>query len=144
MQLAEQPGTRRTPLALHRRRRGPENLRGFFNGQATEVPKLHQLALFRVELAQPGEGVVQGDQVDVAVGSWCDALVERHHATPAAPLGGVALARVVHENAAHHLRRDAEEVRPALPLNPILVDQPKIRLIDQRRWLQRMVGTLAA
>src|SRR5262249_24581897 len=65
-------------------------------------------------------------------------------------LAGVALAggaapRVVDEDAAHRLRRDAQEVRAPLeaPLG-VLVDEPEVGLVDQRRRLERVVGRLPA
>ena len=47
-------------------------------------------------------------------------------------------ARVVHQDAPHHLRRDAEEVRAVLPLDAPLADQLEVRLVDERRALQRV------
>jgi hypothetical protein len=53
-------------------------------------------------------------------------------------------ARVVHENAAHHLRGDAEEMRPVLPGYSVLVNQPQIRFVDNRGGRQRVISALAA
>jgi hypothetical protein len=48
---------------------------------------------------------------------------------------------MVDENAAHQLRRDAEEMRAVAPLDAPLVDQSKVRLVHERRGLQRVSRT---
>jgi hypothetical protein len=50
---------------------------------------------------------------------------------------------MVHQNAPHHLRGDAEELRPVLPAHSPLTDQPEVRLMDERGALERMAGRLA-
>ena len=52
-------------------------------------------------------------------------------------------ARVVDEYAAHHLRGHAEEVRAVLPLHLRLVNEPHVRLVDERRGLQGVADALA-
>jgi hypothetical protein len=49
---------------------------------------------------------------------------------------------VIDENSAHHLRRDAKEMRAALPIDVPLVDKPQVYLVNQGRWLQGVVGAL--
>jgi hypothetical protein len=51
-------------------------------------------------------------------------------------------ARVIHQDTAHHLRRQAEEVSAVLPRHGILTNQPQIRFVHEGRRLQRMVPTL--
>ncbi len=60
-----------------------------------------------------------------------------------APGGGLPLG-VVHQDAAHHAGRDAEEVRPALPVDLVVVHQAQVRLVDQGRGLERVVAAFAA
>jgi hypothetical protein len=52
-------------------------------------------------------------------------------------------ARVVDEDAAHGLGRDAEEVRAVLPLHLALVDELEVRLVDEGGGLEGVVGALA-
>jgi hypothetical protein len=61
----------------------------------------------------------------------------------AAAFCGVLGARVVHENAPHHLRSHTEELRAVVPLGAALVDEPEIRLVDERRGLERVLLSLA-
>ena len=44
----------------------------------------------------------------------------------------------------HAASRDAEEVRPARPLDLILMNEPEIGLVDQRRGLEGVTGSLSA
>ena len=64
------------------------------------------------------------------------------HRTAAAFLR-VARARVIDQDAAHHARRDREEVRAILPRDGRSVDQPDIRLVDQRGRLQAVAHALS-
>ena len=54
------------------------------------------------------------------------------------------LTRVVHQDAPHHLRGDAEELRATLPGDAILACQPEVRLVHQCGGLQRVVWPFAA
>lgn len=54
------------------------------------------------------------------------------------------LARVINQNVAHHLSRDAEEVGAVLPRDVRPLDEPEIRFVDDGRRLQRVVGALLA
>jgi len=47
-------------------------------------------------------------------------------------------------DAAHHLRGHGEEVVPALPVHPGDIDQPQVRLVDERGGLEGMVRALVA
>ncbi len=91
------------------------------------------------------ERVVQGDEVHVARGArGVEVLVERELLELAAALLGLVGARVIDEDAAHHLRGDAEEVRAVLPLHLRLIHEPHVRLVDERGGLQRVADALLA
>jgi hypothetical protein len=49
---------------------------------------------------------------------------------------------VIHEDAPHHLRRDAEELRAVLPLCAVLIDQPQVGFVNECGRLQRVIGAL--
>ena len=72
-----------------------------------------------------------------------DIHVERHDLLVAAALLIAALPRVVHEDEAHQLRGDRQEVRAVLPLHPALVSQAQVGLVDQGRRLDGVVRALA-
>ena len=52
------------------------------------------------------------------------------------PLDRAVRARVVHQEAAHHVRRDGKEVGAIVPLHAALIDEPQIRLVHERRRRQ--------
>jgi hypothetical protein len=47
---------------------------------------------------------------------------------------------MIHENAPHHLRRDTEKLRPILPGDAVLIDQPQVRFVNECGRLQGMFG----
>jgi hypothetical protein len=49
---------------------------------------------------------------------------------------------VVDQNPPHDLRRDPEKVRPALPIDRVMLHQPDKGLVYQRRGLQGMIDSL--
>jgi hypothetical protein len=49
-------------------------------------------------------------------------------------------ARVIHQNPAHHLRGNPEEVRTILPGNPVVPGDPEKCLVHDRRRLQRVIA----
>ena len=51
--------------------------------------------------------------------------------------------RIVHQNAAHYLGRQADKVGAILPVN-LLTGEPHVGFVDQRRCLQGVVGALTA
>src|SRR5688572_18177219 len=51
-------------------------------------------------------------------------------------------ASIVDKDAAHHLRRDGEEVRAVIPFHIPLIDKSQERLVDEGRSLKRVAGPL--
>jgi hypothetical protein len=47
---------------------------------------------------------------------------------------------MVHQDSAHHLGRQGEEVRSILPIGVTLVDESEVRLVDQGGRLQNVPG----
>jgi hypothetical protein len=68
----------------------------------------------------------------------CDRVDERYASPATGSLGRVAGARAVDQDAAHHLRRHAEELPTVLPRGVVLRHQSKVRLMDERGRLQRV------
>lgn len=60
----------------------------------------------------------------------------------AAPLLIVPRARVVDEDAPHDASGHGEEMRAILPCHGFRIDQPEIRLVDERGCLQAVIRTL--
>jgi hypothetical protein len=130
------------PLPRHRRSRNGQQFGDLALGQTAEVAQLDDPALPRIEDEQLFEGGLQ--QQDLASGRphRADAVVEGDAQRGLRAFLCPAPAGAVDEDAPHDLRRHPEEMRAVLPGHTALSDQPEIRLIHQRRWLQRVVRPL--
>jgi hypothetical protein len=62
----------------------------------------------------------------------------------AATLGAAPLARVVYQHMPHHFGSDGEEMRPILPFDLMIGQQPEKCLLHQRRGLHAVVFALAS
>ena len=51
---------------------------------------------------------------------------------------------MVHQNSAHRLGPDREEMGAVAPIDPGLIDELEKRLVHQRRGLERVTGSLLA
>jgi hypothetical protein len=49
---------------------------------------------------------------------------------------------VINQNSSHHVRRHTEKVCAILPRHTPLADQSDVGLMDQCRWLQRVIRSL--
>jgi hypothetical protein len=138
-----QPRSGNPPLALHRPGGDAQDVGGLLDGETAEESELDDASLLRVESLQVGESPVKRDGVDVDRLGGRETFDERDPSLGASALGPHSAPRVVDENPSHQLRGDGEEVRPVLPLHAALIDELQIRLVHQRRRLERMVGSLA-
>ena len=84
-------------------------------GQAAEVAEFDNLDLTRIEARQFGQGLIDQQQLAFPRLDGTDVIVERDFERRAWPFRGLMRPRVVDQNAPHHLRRDAEKMRPILP-----------------------------
>ena len=62
----------------------------------------------------------------------------------AAALAGIAAARVFHQDLAHEVRRDAEEMGAIFPLRRRIAGESHERFVDEGRALQGVAGAFAA
>ena len=53
-------------------------------------------------------------------------------------------AGAIDQDASHHLTRRPEELPAVLPHHALLIDQPHVRLVHERRRLQRVAAAFAA
>ena len=69
--------------------------------------------------------------------------LERDAVACASTLLRVAGAGSLDENLAHRVRRDGAEMRAVLPPPGLVLQETQVRLMDERRRLQRLAGPLA-
>ena len=141
--LALQPSLRKAPVAHHGVWRDPQHRRGFLDAQPTEEPQLDDLALPIIEGSQRFQGVVECDEVLSRFLGYDERFVERDPDRPTASFLIFPSARVVDQYAPHHAGSHGEEVGPILPGHGFAVDQPDVRLVDERGGLQAMADSLA-
>ena len=138
-----QPRPRHAPVALDRAGRYAQCLRRLLHAEAGEEAQLDDPRLLRVEGGQPFKRLVEGDQVNLLSARHAHRLVERESDFRPAALLRPLHPRVVDEDAAHQVGGDGEEVGAALPRHVLRVHQPEVRLVDERRGLERVTGALA-
>jgi len=59
-----QPGSGRSPVALHSRGRDPHHLGGFLQRKTGKKPQLHDTALPQIDLGKGIEGIIERDDID--------------------------------------------------------------------------------
>jgi len=144
-QLAAEPRAGGRPVAFDRLVGDLEKRSGFFDGEAAEIPELHDLRLARTETGQAIECSVEGFPT-IGV-HWIDdrhRLVEGHAPLifPAA-LFATPRACVFHQNLPHHVRGDSDELRTIVPYGRLVGHEMQVGLMNESRRLQRMSGPLA-
>ena len=118
-------------------------MRGFLDRESAKRAKLDDLRQLGVDLGQMIERMVQREDGYLVWRGDVLGFIHGHTAHTLAPLVRAMTTSVVHEDAAHDLRRDTKEVRAILPIDLALVNEPDVRLMDQGRRLQGVVGALA-
>jgi hypothetical protein len=136
--LLVQPRFGERQISAHGPGRYLENLRNLINRQAAEIAQLHRRRLPSIHLLQCLQALVESHQVGAPSIWQVDRLFERNSAAVA--FRGLAATRMVHQNLAHWLRCNRKEMRAALTgRGLLLLEQPNVRLVNQRGWLQRVV-----
>jgi hypothetical protein len=129
-----QPNSRRRPISFYRGWRDIQYLSRFFDGQATEVSQFHNAALLGVKSGEFGQGVIQPDQIQLALPWQSDGFVQSQLPS-AISLSGVSVPGVVNQYLAHEPRRYRKKVR-AVFQSRLLLHQSEVHLIHQRSALQ--------
>ncbi len=143
LELPEQPGFGKLPVAHDGLGRDLEHVGGFLDAQAAEETQLHHLALALVHLAERLEGLVDGDEVGPGFVGNRKCLGEGDLHGPAATLLIVLGTREVDKDAAHQPGGHRQKVRAVLPVDALHVDETQIGFVHQRRRLQAVTGALA-
>jgi hypothetical protein len=115
-------------------------VRRFVDRQPTERPQLDNLGKAAIEPLESGQRVIKGQHRDFRYRGSRSDFPKRHPLRSIAPFRCRLSSRVVDENPSNDPRRHAKEVRPVLPINAPLFDEPQIRLVNERPWLQCVPG----
>src|SRR5690606_25035780 len=142
-QLAVEPGPRERPAALDGGRGDAEGGGGLLDAEPAEEPALDDGVLPLAQGAEPGERLVEGQQLLRLPVGHERLLVEGDPLRAAAALPGAPPLGVGDEHAAHGLRRQREELRAVLPADPVEPDELEVGLVDERRRVEGVVVALA-
>jgi hypothetical protein len=139
-----QPPFRLEPVSAHRPRGHTEDFAGLLLRESAKEPALHYLAESRIQRLELLQRLVQRQQRLRTVLHRHDHLVQRDGALVPAPLGRAVPPGVVHENLPHGPGGDAVEVGAIVVLEPGLIHQSEIGLVDQPGGAEGVAGLLAA
>ncbi len=119
-----------------------KNLGGFLYAQTAEETKLDDASFAFIEPGKRIERVVQANQLLIALDDR-DIVSERDPAVLSGALFGSPGSRCIHEDPAHDLGGDREEVRAILPANTLRFNEAQEGLIDERGGLKCVMAALA-
>ena len=143
-QLLVQPSAGIRPVPIGRAHADPQSSRRLLNGQAGKEAQFHHFPGDRFLLGQPLQGLIQSQQFFVR-SLVHDVQPVEVAALPAAAMAEALLASgVLDENAPHPFGGGGKEMSPAVPvLRLLLIHEPEIGLVNQRRGLERLAWGFA-
>jgi hypothetical protein len=142
LHLPGQPGFRNVPFAFHRGPRKTQHVADFLDREASEEAHFHDAALLLVDLRKLAEGVVERNQFGASLLANYQRSIEVNFEVRTALRGGMA-SGIVHQNLSHQARCHGQKMSAAFGFKRLLIEKAKVRLINQRRTLQRVSRTFA-
>src|SRR5579883_61281 len=127
----EQPEFRRSPFTFHGGRRNSHHFRGFLDRESAEIAELDDAALLRIEFGELLKSTVQLQDIHPRIGKHAQRILEPDRLAKALAFGGLIGASMIDQDAAHHAGGNAQEMSAVLPVDRVLIDQPKIGFMDQ-------------
>src|SRR6476620_6796275 len=115
---------------------------GFIDRESAKRAKLDDPGQLSVDLLQAIECVIQREDGYLVWRGDVFHLVDGDAGHTLAPLVGAVTTGVIDQDPAHDLSRDTKEMCAILPIDLALVNQSNVRLMDQGRRLQGVIGPL--
>lgn len=141
--FSPQPRTCQRKLAIDGSRRDPQNFGRLLHRHSREVAHFHNLRLLGIEMQQPVQDLIHGQDLFQFPGARIDLdPIQPHYDRPCSALVRQPRPGVIHQHAAHHLGRDPEEMSAIPPVDLRLIRQSKPRFVDQRCRLESVSWTL--
>ena len=113
------------------------------DGQSAKVAQVHKSGSPGIDVCQPGESLIQCQQVLGNLRGGDLIRFESLGGAAAAAFLSMFAAGVLDEDAAHRFGRGGDEVPPIVPVRFVLrADQAQVGLVDQGGGLQRLPGGL--
>lgn len=118
---------------------------GFLDGKTCEKAKLDHADLIRIYAREPLECFVDGEDVgEVALVDLLLGVAERYKERRGTTFLRVPRPRVIHKDATHELSSNRKELRAVLPIGSLLLNEPDVEFVDQRRGIEGVVFPFAA
>ena len=137
-QLCRQPGSREAKVAFDGRQRDAHRFCRLFQGETTKEALLENSALAGIDLFEASQRIVElGERVGLAVGDRERLRQLDRSGAAAAATCSAPRSRVIDEQPPHDPRRHRQKVRAVAKASTAQVDQLEIRLMDERRGIQR-------
>jgi hypothetical protein len=143
-QTGVQPGFRVSPVTLYRAGRDAEDRRYLLVGKTAEEPQFDHACLALVDLSELIEGPIDSQNPFWIVIKDDCGISEFFLLSTQASFCGRTTSGVIDQNPPHRPRCHSEEMGAVVPVLVLTSKHPHEHLIDQRRRLQRMPGSLPA
>src|ERR1700682_4374089 len=127
-EVTRQPGLCECPSALDGRRRRAQCFRGLLDREPAKESHLDDARELRIEGREASQGIVEGLDVDRVAGGRDQSGIEGDAHLIAAALRGPARPRPLDQDLPHRPRGDAEKVRPALPGELRVLQEPEVHI----------------
>ena len=141
--FGKQPGPGVSPEPISRSAGHAEAYSGILDGHPGEQPELDHLGRLRVIFGEPGERLIDRDDLIGRGAGNPISLGELDPPSASAVDFGTLVAGIVDQDAAHRLGGGREEMAATVPVPAIFgAHKPQVGLMNQGRGLQRLTGCL--
>jgi hypothetical protein len=142
--MGGKPGARELPVALDGNFGDPQFLGDLAFRQSAEESQFGNAGGSRIRSFEFLQRFVDDQQI--VVRARCSGIhhVKRNAGFATTSLFRAMRTRVIDQDAPERIRGDGEKMRAVVPLGRGAGMKPKIKLIDQGRWLQGVIGTFRA
>jgi hypothetical protein len=140
--VAQQPRPAERPVALQRRRRYAQRLRGFGIRHSCEEAQFDHAGGAFIHALEPGQCLLNRKHIEVRGVGQTTGFCQRQPELFATSFLRLPVARIVHQDPAQRLRGGREKVRAVFPSNLFCLEHLQIQLVHQCGGLQGVAGPL--
>lgn len=101
------------------------------------------MGLAGVHCFKVAQSIIYCRDIDGAVVTKIEGRIQLQFRCATTALLGLSGDRVIRENPSHHPGSDGEKLEAIAPINGLLIEQPQIRFVDERRGLEGVIRPLA-
>ena len=121
-----------------------EDLGCFLYGKAPKKSQFHNARLLGIKSRQAFQRLMDCNEFNLGLNNGLFTGIQRHAKLMSAAFYGLTGPGVIDEDISHQFGGKPEKLGPVLPLNPVLVDESHIGLVNQSCGLKRVVCPLMA